>query len=129
MSDELELVDEEHFRALERERTQALVARDMATIERLHAAEYQLITPAGVVFTRERYLAKLAEGPFYASWEAEGPIGVRVSAQMAVVRYRARLGFPSGKVVECWHIDTYELRDGRWQAVWSQATALATTGG
>ena len=24
----------------------------------------------------------------------------------------------------CWHTDTYELRDGHWQVVWSQATAI-----
>jgi hypothetical protein len=51
-------------------------------------------------------------------------MSVRVSPAMAVVRYRARLGFPSGRVVECWHIDTYELLQGKWQAVWSQATGI-----
>ena len=23
-----------------------------------------------------------------------------------------------------WHTDVYEIRDGRWQAVWSQATQI-----
>lgn len=113
------------FRALERERTQALVARDIAAIERLHAPDYQLITPAGRVYARDRYIARIAAEPFYAAWEL-GEIDVRFAPAMAVVRYPATLTFPSGKIIRCWHTDSYELRDGdggdRWQAVWSQAT-------
>jgi phage baseplate assembly protein W len=111
------------LRAIERSRIQALVGRDMALLRQLHAPEYQLVTPAGRVLTRERYLAAIEAEPFYAGWEA-GEMDVRVSAQMAVLRYEARLAFPSGKTVQCWHTDHYELRDGQWQAVWSQATEI-----
>jgi len=112
------------FRALERERTQALVAQDMDTAERLHASDYQLITPSGKVFNREDYLAAIAAGPFYAKWDI-GTIDVRRSPAIAIVRYQARLEFPSGNAVTCWHTDSYELRGGQWQAVWSQATGHA----
>lgn len=111
------------FRALEKERTQALVAQDMDTVERLHAHDYQLITPAGKTFNREDYLAAIAAGPFYAKWDM-GNMDVRLSPTIAIVRYQARLEFPSGNAVPCWHTDSYELRDGQWQAVWSQATAI-----
>ncbi|MFN5166526.1 MAG: nuclear transport factor 2 family protein [Pseudomonadota bacterium] len=104
-------------------RTRAIVARDMEAIERLHAPEYELITPAGRVFTRARYLAAIAAEPFYAAWE-HGPMQVRASSSIAVVRYQAKLTFPSGKVLDCWHTDIYELRGSQWQAVWSQATQL-----
>ena len=123
MSDSQTLPAEGFFQELEVQRTQALVAQDIPTIEGLHAPEYQLITPAGVVFSRERYVAAIAAEPFYASWN-HGPMSVRVSPAMAVVRYKARLGFPSGRVLECWHTDTCELRHGIWQAVWSQATGI-----
>jgi len=46
----------EFFRALEVRRTRAIVERDLEEIERLHAPEYQLITPAGRTFSRTRYL-------------------------------------------------------------------------
>lgn len=121
--DSPEAPDADAFRALETQRTQAIVARDMPTIERLHAPEYELITPPGRVFSRERYLSMIAAEPFYASWE-HGPMKVRVSPGMAAVRYRARITFPSGKVVDCWHTDLYELRGDTWMAVWSQATQL-----
>lgn len=114
---------EDFFRALEIERTQALVEQNMETVERLHAAEYQLITPAGKTFSRERYLSAIAAAPLYAKWDL-GDVAVRVSSEMAIVRYQARLQFPSGRVVVCWHTDSYERRASQWQAVWSQATEL-----
>lgn len=115
-------MDADGLRTLEHRRIRALVARDLPALEALHAPEYQLITPAGRVYTRERYLAALAEGPFYADWRA-GAIDVRLTPAMGVVRYPAVLLFPSGREVSCWHTDVYESRDGVWQAVWSQATA------
>jgi Domain of unknown function (DUF4440) len=113
----------DYFRALERARTRALVAQDMATAQRLHARDYQLITPTGKTFNRDDYLAAIAERHFYAKWDL-GAMEVRLSPTMAVVRYRARLEFPSGSAIACWHTDSYELRDGQLQAVWSQATAI-----
>ena len=111
------------FRALEERRTRALVERDLAVVEELHAPEYQLVTPAGVVRERAEYLGAIAREPFYAAWDV-GELACRATADMAVVRYRATLGFPSGRTVVCWHTDMYEKRSGRWQAVWSQATEI-----
>jgi len=116
---------DDHFRALERTRTQALVRRDMALAWQMHAPEYQLITPGGKAFDRASYLGDIAAGELcYVRWEL-GDIAVRASAAMALVRYQALLAFPSGKTVRCWHTDSYELRGTSWQAVWSQATAVA----
>ena len=114
---------EEFFRELELRRTRALVERDMETLNALHAPEYELITPAGKVFDRKSYLAAIESEPFYAAWEV-GEMAFRVSPSMAIVRYKARLTFPSGRVVTCWHTDAYENRAGLWQAVWSQATEV-----
>jgi hypothetical protein len=111
------------FRALEARRTQALVARDMPTIESLHASDYELISPPGRVMTRERYLTQIAAEPFYAKWE-HGEMRVRISEGMAAIRYQAKITFPSGRVVDCWHTDIYALLAGSWKAIWSQATQL-----
>lgn len=115
---------EKFFRTLELRRTRALVERDLATLEALHAPDYQLITPSGKVFSRQAYFSAIEAEPFYSGWEV-GEMIVRRSPQMAVVRYKARLGFPSGRVLVCWHTDSYERSAQGWQAVWSQATALA----
>ena len=115
--------DADFFRALEAKRTQALVARDMPAIEELHASDYELISPPGRVMSRERYLSLIAAEPFYAKWE-HGAMRVHLSEGMAAIRYQAKITFPSGKVVDCWHTDIYALQAGSWKAVWSQATQL-----
>ena len=119
---------EAFFRRLEQARTQAIVKRDLPAMERMHAPGYQLITPSARVFSRERYFAAVAAAPFYAAWEC-GPMRVRVSPAMSVVRYQARLVFPSGTVINCWHTDTYEKQGSEWLAVWSQATEIPTVTG
>lgn len=117
------LAPEDFFPALEMRRTRAIVERDMPVIESLHAPEYELVTPAGRLFRRDEYLGLIAEAPFYAGWE-HSDMQVRASEDLAVIRYRARLSFPSGKVVDCWHMDVYERRATGWMAVWSKATAV-----
>ena len=113
----------EFFRDLETRRTRAIVERDLEAVEALHAPEYQLITPSGRSYSRTSYLELIKDSPFYAAWE-HGPMEVRMSVDMAVVRYQARIALASGRIVECWHTDTYERRDTGWLAVWSQATEL-----
>ena len=118
------------LRALEHARTQALVARDMALAWQLHAPEYQLITPSGVTFSRDRYLRMIEAGDLaYIRWTA-GPMAVRVGEKMALIRYLATLALDAGNgqgtPFDCWHTDSYELIGARWQAVWSQATAVRT---
>lgn len=115
--------DADFFRALEHRRTRALVDRDLATLEALHAPDYELVTPGGRVFTRAEYLGRIASEPFYSGWEL-GTIACRVGADMAALRYHARLSFPSGRSVSCWHTDLYGLREQGWQALWSQATEI-----
>jgi len=65
----------------------------------------------------------VAEAPFSTAWE-HSDMQVRAAADLAFIRYRARLSFPSGKVVDCWHMDVYERRATGWLAVWSKATAV-----
>jgi Domain of unknown function (DUF4440) len=118
----------EHIRAIERSRIQALIAVHMERLWQLHAPNYQLITPSGRTFTRERYLGDIEAGRLrYVRWDA-GPMDVRVGDQMALVRYQVTLELDSGNgrgtPFECWHTDSYERAGEQWQAVWSQATAI-----
>ena len=63
----------DYFRELEGSRIRALVERDMELLWRLHAEEYQLVTPSGRTFGRERYLLEIESGNLqYWRWEA-GP--------------------------------------------------------
>jgi hypothetical protein len=54
-------------------------------------------------------------------------MSVRTYADVALVQYQARITIEvrgESESLTCWHTDSYEYRDGRWQAVWSQATAI-----
>jgi hypothetical protein len=114
----------ETLREIERSRLRALVDADMALARRLHAPQFQLVTPGGRAFTRDEYLGKIERGDLrYLRWEP-GPIDVRLRADSAVLRYQATLAFDADVPFRCWHIDSYERIDGRWQVVWSQATTI-----
>jgi hypothetical protein len=119
----------ELIRDTERARLRALVEGDMETAGRLHATEFQLITPIGMALSKNDYLGAIASGQIkYIAWEP-GPIAVRYHHSHAVIRYRARLEvvFGGHKVApgDYWHTDAYEHRDGQWMVVWSQATAIS----
>jgi hypothetical protein len=118
----------EQIRDVERLRLRALVEANMENAERLHAPDFQLITPRGNALSKEQYLAAVAGGEIqYRVWEP-GPMEVRVHGGSAVIRYKAELqqGSRDGNRPSflCWHTDSYEMRDGRWQVVWSQATKI-----
>ena len=116
------------LRHTERSRLRALVAADTQAARALHADDFQLVTPIGSMLSREQYLGAIASGHMrYVSWEP-GEIAVRLYGNAAVLRYQAQLEINfGGQAVprsRYWHIDSYERRDGLWQAVWSQATAI-----
>lgn len=121
---------EEEIREIERSRLRALVAGDIDTAQRLHADDFQLITPIGAALSREQYLGAIAAGHIkYSVWEP-GDIAVRLYGAAGVIRYRARLEVKFGghqvPLTDYWHTDSYEYRGGRWLVVWSQATTVGS---
>ena len=97
----------------------------MVTAGPLHAEDYQLINPYGAEMSRDDYLGAIASGRLrYRVFEPVSEIAVLDGADLAVLRYRARISFDDGPGIVCWHTDCYRLRDGTWQVVWSQATAI-----
>ncbi len=100
----------------------------MAACERLHADDYELIPPNGRPMSRADYLGAIASGGMrYSVFEPVADVRVRHYGTAAIVRYQARIEvqFPGGSDAGLfWHTDTYERRDGNWQAVWSQATRI-----
>ncbi|CDN48740.1 nuclear transport factor 2 family protein [Neorhizobium galegae] len=122
------MIEEERIREAERARLRALVSADIVTAQRHHAPDFQLITPIGVVLSREQYLGAIAARQLrYLSWEPE-EIAVRAYGSAAVIRYRSQLEVIFGghhvPLSGYWHTDSYEYQDDRWVAVWSQATAV-----
>ena len=117
------------IRALAVMRDRALVDADMPALEKIHASDYQLITPDGTVLSRADFLNSVASGDLnYLTFRAISPIRVRLLGDAAAVRYESHIdivvrGF--GRIAsDNWHTDLYERRSGHWQVVWSQATPV-----
>ena len=113
---------------IERERLRSLVTPDLRLAERLHAGDYELITPGGRTMSKREYLDAIAAGELkYVVFEPVSEIRVRLYDGAAIVRYRVRIEGEFGgerDAGDFWHTDAYEFRDARWQAVWSQATRI-----
>ena len=121
--------DANDVRALERTRLRSLVDADMETARRLHADDYELVTPGAARLSKEAYLGAIASGEInYRVFEPVSDIDVLVLGEAAAaVRYVAMIDIDFGSgtdVVRAVHTDLWARRDGAWQAVWSQATQM-----
>jgi Domain of unknown function (DUF4440) len=102
----------DQLRTIERQRLRSLVDADMATANRLHADDFELIDPRGATHSKEQYLRSVASGELnYLAWEP-GEIRIRMYGNSAVLRYQAHLrisvnGSP-GRGVTFWHTDLYK---------------------
>jgi hypothetical protein len=118
----------DQIRSIEHKRLRALVEADMEVARQLHADDFQLITPTGDSLSREQYLGAVASGDIdYLVWKPDA-IEVRLSGEMALIRYSSQIEIVVGSqripLRRYWHTDSYERRNGHWQAVWSQATEI-----
>src|SRR3990167_4243043 len=74
------------FRTLEHSRLRALVERDMPLAWRLHAPDFQLVTPRGHTYSREAYLGEVESGGLrYLEWTPEA-MEVHAFADVALLR-------------------------------------------
>ena len=120
--------DAEELRATEGQRLRSLVDADLDTARRLHADDFKLVNPNGQSLSKDQYLEQIASGELdYVLWEPD-VIEVRRYGDAAVLRYRAQaqavFAGQRTPLRRFWHTDVYEKRNGRWQAVWSQATLI-----
>ena len=118
----------EDFRSLERTRLRSLVERDMELAYVLHSPAFHLVTPGGITRSRESYLTAVQSGGItHLKWQA-GEIMVRQFSGVVLLRYQAELEMPSQSggtsSFTSWHTDSYELHNGLWQVVLSQATRV-----
>jgi hypothetical protein len=118
----------DRLRAIEQQRTQALVDADIATVRKLTASDYQGINPAGDPLSRDELLAPVKAGVLdFLVDRAASPISVRLHRDSAVLRYRRSFDLVVGGTRlthKAWSTELYERRHGRWQIVWEQTTAI-----
>jgi ketosteroid isomerase-like protein len=109
-------------RAAERQRLHALLTKDLDAALALHADDFELVNPLGETASKEAYIDSGAAFE-YTAWRPISPMRVRVSGDLAVLRYKSEIEI-HGSRGQFWHTDVYEKRGGKWQIVWSQTTAL-----
>jgi hypothetical protein len=119
----------ERLREVELGRLEALVQADMDVAERLHADDFELVPPPGHPMSREQYLGMVASGELdYLEFAPLSEIEVRLHGKAASLWYRSRIDVDAagqGRLAhEAWHLYLYERRDGQWQVVREQATAV-----
>jgi len=117
--------------SVQRERSAALLARNIEAARRIHANDFQLITPLGAVFSKDQYLDAVEAGVLkYSVMELDSAVDVRVYGDVALIRYRMKIEIDvQGQRYPrtgYWFTDAYERRDGRWQIVWSQGTGITS---
>jgi Domain of unknown function (DUF4440) len=117
----------DQVRSAERTLLRAAVDGDTHTAGTLLAPDLQLIDVTGTAETRADYLASIGGGVDFVTIQPIGPISVRVHGDSAVARVELKFKVVAhGQTVqhEGWTTDLFERRDGRWQVVWSQTTAV-----
>jgi hypothetical protein len=122
---------EEVLRDVERRRLRSLVAAAADDLYALHAPEFVLVNPSGVVWTKEHYIGGVVDGTInYRRFEATSNIDVVIDGDLGVLRYRSAIDIQvlaqERGALECWHVDCYRRNapDAPWQLIWSQATAI-----
>jgi Domain of unknown function (DUF4440) len=119
----------DRLRAIETTRLQALVDADTATARSLMAPDFQAINPGGGTSSRDDYMDAVEAGVIdYLVFEPASPIAVRLSGDSAALRYQVSfdlvVGGDTRVTHQGWITELYERRDGHWQIVWEQATAI-----
>ena len=80
------------------------------------------------MLSRDDFLGALDAGAVdFLSLEPSSPVAVRLSGDSATLRYRTAFDLVAGGTHlthQGWTTALYERRDGRWQIVWGQTTAI-----
>lgn len=116
------------LRETEKSRLDALVAANVPVVEQLHADDFQMIPPTGYPLTRETYLDAIANNVIdFRAYEPVSEITVQLHADSAVLQYKSHVEVTAARGMlshGAWHTCLYEVRDGRWQIVSEQTTAI-----
>ena len=118
----------ERLRAIERARLAALVDADTTVAGRRLAGDFALVNPAGETLSKQTLLAAVGSGDLdFRVLEPSSAIQVRLHGNVAALRYTARFDVVVGGM-RLSHAGVvtvvYERRQGLWQAVWDQTTAI-----
>ena len=117
----------DQVRTAEQTLLRATVDGDTRAAGPVLAPDLQAIDVTGTAETRADYLANIGGGVDFVAIKPLQPISVRVHGDSAVARLKLTFTVVAfGQTVhhDGWTTDLWEQRDGRWQLIWSQTTAV-----
>jgi ketosteroid isomerase-like protein len=122
---------EDEVMAADHARGDALLHQDYAALDKIMADDVIYCHASGKIDSKASYLAAMhADTLHYYSIDSSG-MHARVDGKMAVlngpVSLRVRNGTPEARDLKLQSTAVYEKRDGRWQLISYQSTALAAT--
>jgi ketosteroid isomerase-like protein len=121
--------EEESVRKVENEFAVAYGRNDPEALDRLWAADYTFVNPAGQVLTKAQRLAMLRSGELKIEAYSRDDESIRIYGNTALVTYRSTVKAQrNGNDVSSQRrvITVWVKRDGRWQAVAQQSTGIRT---
>lgn len=119
--------DEERIKALEVERTAALVAHDLKTLERTTPADYTVIGSTGQLLDQKAFLEQVRSGDLRLTADDLDELKVRIYGFTAVLTGRSTLkGTYRGRDIsgQDRFMRVYVKRGGAWVPVAYQATRI-----
>jgi Domain of unknown function (DUF4440) len=114
------------------ERTLLLGCARHPTAGAMLAPGFQLIDVTGTAETRAEYLTNIGGQIDFVKDNPVSPISVRVYGNNAVARVKLHLKVTAGGQTTdsgAWNTDLFGRRQGHWQLVWSQTTAVPNNEG
>jgi len=115
------------LQALEREWANAVVLRDVETISRIQADDFEFTDPAGQVWTKSRVLEFIKSGRLQIDSFELTEFNIRIYGDAALVNFRVVWNGKSGEndISGAQRMtDVFVLRDGHWRCVSSQTTRI-----
>jgi ketosteroid isomerase-like protein len=107
---------------------EAIVKRDVASLQKLYAEEYVATDPTGAVLTKAQDIASVQSGEFALTSYKIEDLKVQSHGTVAVVTGRNTIKATyRGQPIDGAYrfTDVFVKRDGRWQAVATQGTVIA----
>lgn len=119
--------EEEALLSLEREWADAVIGKDVAALDRILAEDFTEVDPMGGTHTKETTLADAKSGDIAIESFTPSDVKARLFGETAVVTGMSTVkGTYKGQDISGKYrwTDTFVKRNGRWQAVASQATTV-----
>ena len=129
MATSAQISDKQQIEQLYQEMYQAMVAKDTATLNRVHADDFVLVHMTGMRQSKQQYINAIADGTLNYYSATHEQMDISVDGDQATLRGRSRVEaavFGGGR--HTWNLQLYfrlARRNGQWQLTESRASTYS----